>query len=60
MLNSFHRNIQFTNEVESNGKLPFLEVILMPNDEGIVPTVYPKESNSDVYLHWDEGHKNYS
>ena len=32
----------------------------MPNDEGIVPTVYPKESNSDVYLHWDEGHKNYS
>ena len=37
VLNSFHKNIQFTYEVESNAKLP----------------VYRKEVNSDVYLQWD-------
>ena len=51
MLNSFHKNIKFTYEVESNAKLPFLDVLLMQNDEGITTTVY--QNISDVYLHWD-------
>ena len=51
VLNSFHKNIQFTCEVESNAKLPFLNVLLMQNDEDVTTTVYRKEINSNVYLH---------
>ena len=53
VLNSFHINIQFTYEVESNTKFSFLDVLLKRNDKNITTTVYRKESNSDVYLHWD-------
>ena len=53
MLNSFHKNIQFTYEVESNAKSPFIDMLLMRNHNDITTTVYRKDSNSDVYLHWD-------
>ena len=53
VLNSFHKNIQFTYEVESNAKLPFLDNLLMRNHDNITTTVYRKENDSDVYLHWD-------
>ena len=53
MLNSFHKNIQFTYEVESNVKLPFLDMLPMQNHTDITVTVYRKDSNSDVYLYWD-------
>ena len=43
VLNSFHKNIQFTYEMESNAKLPFVDVLLMRNDEDFTTTVYPKE-----------------
>ena len=33
--------------------LIFLDMLLMRNHKDITPTVYQKESNSDVYLHWD-------
>ena len=51
VLNSFHKNIQFTYECESNAKLPFLDMLLMQNH--ITTAVYWEDSNSDVYLHWD-------
>ena len=51
VLNSFHKNIQFTDEVEGNAKLSFLDVLLMRNHNDITTTVYGKESNSVVYLH---------
>ena len=53
VLNSSHKNIQFTCEVESTAKLLFLDVLLMRNDEDVTTTVYRKEVNSNVYLHWD-------
>ena len=53
MLNSFAKNIQFTYEVESNAKLPFLDMVIMWNYNDITTTVYRKDSNSDVYLNWD-------
>ena len=53
LLNSFHRNIQFTYLVESNAKLPFLGMLLMRNHNGITATVCRKDSNSDVYFHQD-------
>ena len=53
MLNSFHKNIQFTYELESNAKLPVLDMLLMRNHKDITTTVYRKKSNLNVYLHWD-------
>ena len=57
VLNSFHKNIQFTYEVEKNAKLPFLDMLLMRNHNDITTAVYQKESNSVgysvFYLHWD-------
>ena len=53
MSKSFHKNIQVTYEVESNAKLTFLDLLLMRNHNDITTTVYRKDSNSDVYLHWD-------
>ena len=35
VLNSFHKNIQFTYEVESNVKLPFLDMLPMQNHNDI-------------------------
>ena len=53
VLNSFHKNIQFTYEVESNVKLPFLDMLPMQNHNDITATAYRKDINSDVYLYWD-------
>ena len=49
------KTIQFTNELESNAKVPFLDVLLMRNNREWMKKKkkYRKESNSDVYLHWD-------
>ena len=45
VLNSFHKNIQFTYEIESNAKLPFLDILLMRNHDNITTTVYRKEND---------------
>ena len=50
------KTIQFTNELESNAKVPFLDVLLMRNNREWMKkkiNKYRKESNSDVCLHWD-------
>ena len=53
-LNNFHRNIRFTHEVEQDGKIPFLDVLLKKEENGTVQTtVYRKPTNNNVYIHWD-------
>jgi predicted GIY-YIG superfamily endonuclease len=56
-INSIHPKIQFTMEMEENGKLPFLDVLLMktPNDS-IGHTVYRKPTHTNRYLHADSHH----
>ena len=49
-LNSFHMNIQFTYEVESNNMLPFLHVLSIRKNNDIETTVYRKPTNKDIYL----------
>ena len=51
-LNGFHRNIQFTNELETNTKLAFLDVLLIRNKDTIETTIYRKPTKSDLYLNW--------
>ena len=52
ILNSFHQNIKFTYELEKDGKISFLDVLLIRANEVIETTVFRKETNNDVYLHW--------
>ena len=51
-LNSFHKNVQFTYELENQNKLPFLVVLLIQRGDEIETTVYRKSTNNDIYLSW--------
>ena len=53
VLNSFHPNIKFTHEVESEQKIAFLDVLLRNEENGKVQTsVYRKPTNNNIYIHW--------
>ena len=56
-LNGVEPSIRFTVEVESDGKLPFLNVLLRHNPDGSVSTtVYRKPSHTDRYLDFASHH----
>ena len=50
-MNTFYQNIKFTYEVEHNGKISFLDVLLMRCNGKLETTTFRKETNSDIYLH---------
>ena len=52
ILNKFHQKIKFTYEVEHNGKISFLVVLLMKCNGKLETTVFRKETNKYIYLHW--------
>ena len=52
-LNKFHKNIEFTYEEERNFMLAFLDVLLIRTSKGFDTAVYRKETNTDIYLHWE-------
>ena len=53
MLNGFHRNIQFTYEVEIDSKISFLDVLVIrDSNNNINTTVYRKSTNNNIYLNW--------
>ena len=52
-LNGYNDNIEFTYEIENDGKLPFLDVLLISKDYKVETTVYRKSTNNDIYLHWN-------
>ena len=51
-LNSFYLNLHFTDEVEEENKLLFLDVLLIRNRNFIETTVHRKPTNNDIYLNW--------
>ena len=57
-LNSVDKNIQFTSEEPGpEGALPFLDILITPDDEGRLNiSVYRKPNHTDQYLHWDSLH----
>ena len=57
-LNSVDKNIQFTSEEPGpEGALPFLDILITPDDEGRLNTsIYRKPTHMDQYLHWDSLH----
>lgn len=54
MINSVHPNLHFTVELESNGKLPFLDVLVMKNNDNnnVSTCIYRKPTWSGLYLHF--------
>ena len=51
-LNGYHDNIEFTYEIENEGKLPVLDILVIRRDYEVETTVYHKSTNNDIYLHW--------
>jgi hypothetical protein len=53
ILNSLHENIKFTSEVEIDGKIAFLDVLLQRRADGFLSRgVYHKSTWSGQYLHF--------
>ena len=56
-LNSINPCIQFTIERESNGQLPFLDILLNREEDGSISTsVYRKATHTDQYLSFHSHH----
>ena len=54
MLNSFHRNIQFTYEFESDSKISVLDLLVIrDSSNNINTTLYQKRTSNDIYLNWE-------
>ena len=46
-------NLSFTYEKENNSQLSFLDVLFIRNGTHLDTTVYRKDTNTDLCLHWD-------
>ena len=53
ILNNFHQNIEFTYELERNGKIILLDVTLLRANETLQNTIYRKSTHNGEYLHWN-------
>ena len=56
-INSINDHIKFTHEVESEGSIPFLDVLVTRDSEGHLTTsVYRKPTHTDQYLSYASHH----
>ena len=58
-LNNLHNNMKFTMELESNGALPFLDILIKRRPDGsLAHSVYckPTHTGTDLYLNADSHH----
>ena len=51
-LNRLHSSLSFTMEEESNGQLPFLDVLVERGDSSFLTSVYRKPTFTGLYLNW--------
>ena len=52
-LNSFHINIKFTYDTESNNLPPFLDVLVTRKSSSIETNFYSKPTNNEIHLNWN-------
>ena len=52
ILKKFYQKKEFTSKVEHNGKISFLDVLLMRCNGKLETTIFCKENNNDTCLHW--------
>ena len=50
LLNTKHTNIKFTMEMESDGKLPFLDLLLMRERQGITFYIFRKPTDAPLCI----------
>ena len=50
---TLHPNIKFTTEIEKNGCIPFLDVLVKRKGDRLETEMYRKPTFIGVYLHWD-------
>ena len=55
-LNAVERRIQFTLEVENEGSLPFLDIMIVKSENILKYKVYRKTSNREDYIHYFSAH----
>lgn len=56
-LNFISSEIKFTIELEENGKIPFLDVMISRKEDGTLGhQVYRKKTHTEIYLHADSYH----
>jgi hypothetical protein len=56
-LNNIHPNIKFTMEVEQDGSLPFLDVLVSRRPDGSLGhSLYRKQTHAEQYLHANSEH----
>ena len=56
-MNAEHKNISMTHEMEQDGKLGYLDVmVIRGKDNQLQTTVYRKPCHSNQYLHFDSNH----
>ena len=53
VLNALHPSLQFTMENESDGKLPFMDVLVKRSDGKITRSMYRKPTFTGLHTRWD-------
>jgi len=51
-INSIHKNIVFTNELETNNYLHFLDVLIGKTSTGFIASTYRKPTHTGLYSKW--------
>ena len=49
-LNSFHKNIRFTFDIEKDNTIPFLDILIIRKPGKIETTVYRKKTCTNLYM----------
>ena len=52
-LNSLHPSLKFTNEIETNNSLPFLDVLVTKSNNKFITSGYRKPTFTGQYIHWN-------